>query len=61
MRFLFGDKTQMVEPGDALLGEADPSAERLPGPYVAETYPVSLEGRYVVVDLGGPAASRPPA
>ena len=44
-----------VEPGAAIVAEAesDPDAPpgRVKGPYVAETYPVSEEGEYLVVDL----------
>ncbi len=50
-----------VEPGSALVesdGDAgrDSSAAppgRVKGPYVAETYPVSREGQYVVVEIKG--------
>jgi 3-phenylpropionate/trans-cinnamate dioxygenase ferredoxin subunit len=41
-----------VEAGETLL--ADPAAPRpgqVKGPYVAETYPVTVDGTYVVVDL----------
>jgi len=38
-----------VEPGAALVG----AGGKVPGPYVAETYPVSVEGEYVVVEVGG--------
>jgi 3-phenylpropionate/trans-cinnamate dioxygenase ferredoxin subunit len=44
-----------VEPGAQLLAEATtpPGMEGLqPGPYVAETYPVSVEQRYVLVEIG---------
>ena len=52
-----------VEPGAAIVaepeaegpaGEGDPDSPipgRVRGPYVAETYPVSLDGQYVVVEL----------
>lgn len=45
-----------VEPGSELAGggvsaEA-PAPGMVPGPYVAQTYPVAAEGRYLVVDLG---------
>lgn len=44
-----------VEPGAAIVAtEADPVSPltgRVKGPYVAETYPVSVEGRYVVVEV----------
>lgn len=36
-----------VQPGSALLANG-----WLPGPYVAETFPVSVEQEYVVVDMG---------
>jgi 3-phenylpropionate/trans-cinnamate dioxygenase ferredoxin subunit len=40
------------EPGEAAAGEAGPAlAGRVKGPYVAETYPVSTDGRYVVVQI----------
>ena len=44
-----------VEPGAQLLTEVKtpPGMEGLqPGPYVAETYPVSVEQHYVVVEIG---------
>ena len=44
-----------VEPGARLLAEPDapPGMEGLqPGPYVAETFPVSVEQRYVLVEIG---------
>jgi len=44
-----------VEPGAAIVAtEADPASPRpgqVKGPYVAETYPVSVEGQYVVVEV----------
>ena len=44
-----------VEPGAAIVApEADadsPRPGRVKGPYVAETYPVSVEGQYVVVEV----------
>jgi nitrite reductase/ring-hydroxylating ferredoxin subunit len=40
-----------VEPGSALLEPEDGSAGRRPGPYVAETVPISVEDDYVVVEL----------
>lgn len=51
-----------VEAGSQIVGDADdavstdPSAPagRVKGPYVAETYPVSREGEYVVVEIGTP-------
>jgi 3-phenylpropionate/trans-cinnamate dioxygenase ferredoxin subunit len=36
-----------------------PAPGMVRGPYVAETYPVAAEGRYLVVDLGRPASTRP--
>lgn len=56
-----------VEPGVALAEAADlvaaePGMEGLqPGPYTAETYPVSIEAQYVVVEIGpsGRPASEP--
>jgi 3-phenylpropionate/trans-cinnamate dioxygenase ferredoxin subunit len=44
-----------VEPGGELMSDVSPppGVEGLqPGPYVAETFPVSVEHHYVVVDLG---------
>lgn len=44
-----------VEPGTRLVAEpsAPPGMEGLePGPYVAETFPVSVEQRYVLVEIG---------
>lgn len=51
-----------VEPGTALAeaqaadtvvagAEADAVPGKVPGPYVAETYPVTAEGQYVVVEV----------
>lgn len=45
-----------VEPGAALLVEAPTPAGRVKGPYQAETFPVTAEGDYVVVELGRPNA-----
>jgi nitrite reductase/ring-hydroxylating ferredoxin subunit len=50
----------VLEPGSALQEATDPAAPApglVRGPYVAETYPVAAEGRYVVVDLAGRASS----
>jgi len=41
--------TLTVEQGSALM--ADSGTHRVKGPYMAETYSVSTEGRYVVVDV----------
>ncbi|OLT09812.1 2Fe-2S ferredoxin [Pseudonocardia sp. CNS-139] len=41
-----------VETGAALAAEP---GERVPGPYTAETYPVSVEEDYLVLDLSGRA------
>ncbi|HEX4212302.1 MAG TPA: Rieske (2Fe-2S) protein [Candidatus Dormibacteraeota bacterium] len=42
-----------VEPGAALTEDPEaPSAGMVKGDYVAETFPVSVEGRYVVVEVG---------
>lgn len=43
-----------VEPGRELDGAAtpEPPGGRVPGPYVAETFEVSVEDDYVVVDTG---------
>ncbi len=43
-----------VEPGATLVADADPDAPiegMVKGPYVAETYPVSVDGQYVVIDV----------
>ena len=40
-----------VEPGAEIVSEAAPGSGMVPGPYVAETYPVSTEGQYIVLDL----------
>jgi nitrite reductase/ring-hydroxylating ferredoxin subunit len=49
-----------VEPGAAIVEAPDPPADddpespipgRVKGPFVAETYPVSVEGQYVVVEV----------
>ncbi len=42
----------------AYAAEAVAGGELVKGPYVADTVPVEVEGRYVVVDLSGRAASR---
>ncbi|HVC33946.1 MAG TPA: Rieske (2Fe-2S) protein [Chloroflexota bacterium] len=43
-----------VESGAVLTAEDDVSeAERVKGPYLAETYPVATDGRYVVVEIDG--------
>ncbi|HEX2186876.1 MAG TPA: Rieske 2Fe-2S domain-containing protein, partial [Chloroflexota bacterium] len=47
-----------VEPASREGAHADaPAPGRVRGPYRAQTYPVTTEGQYVVVDLGRPAAS----
>ncbi len=47
-----------VEDGSVLTAEPQvPARGLVRGPYVVETYPVSIEGTYVVVDVG----SRPPS
>jgi nitrite reductase/ring-hydroxylating ferredoxin subunit len=40
-----------VEAGADIASEAAPAIGMVPGPYVAETYPVSTQGQYIVVDL----------
>jgi 3-phenylpropionate/trans-cinnamate dioxygenase ferredoxin subunit len=40
-----------VEPGEALTTAAGPEG-KVPGPYVAEVYPVSVEQDYVVIEIG---------
>lgn len=42
-----------VEPGAALVAEPAAQAGKVKGPYTAETFPVSLDGRYVVLEVGG--------
>lgn len=43
-----------VESGGAIVADPNaPVAGMVKGPYVAETYPVSIDGQYVVVDVGG--------
>ena len=39
-----------VERGDVLAAALEAPAEPTPGPYVAETFPVSVEEEYVVLD-----------
>jgi len=39
-----------VERGRELAAGAQPRRERIPGPYVAETFPVHVEEDYVVID-----------
>ena len=47
-----------IEPGSAIVCDSDaPAPGMVAGPYVAETYPVAAEGRYVVVDLGQRAST----
>ncbi len=53
-----------VESGAALVADpAVPSGGMVRGPYVAETYPVTLDGQYVVVEVtrrrSAPAAAAP--
>lgn len=40
-----------VEPGDALATTAAPIPGKVPGPYIAETYPVVAEGQYLVIEV----------
>lgn len=41
-----------VEPGSALLADPEaPAPASVKGPYVAETYPVAIDGEYLVVDV----------
>ncbi|MBI3967873.1 MAG: Rieske 2Fe-2S domain-containing protein [Chloroflexi bacterium] len=42
-----------VEPGAALVAEPAAPVGKVKGPYTAETFPVSLDGRYVVLEVGG--------
>ncbi|WP_218612044.1 Rieske (2Fe-2S) protein [Pseudonocardia sp. KRD291] len=42
-----------VEPAAAHPAAAHPTTGRLPGPYVADTYDVAIEDRYVVIDTAG--------
>ena len=45
-----------VEPGAALLADPGaPAAEIVKGPYIAETFPVTLDGQYVLVEVARPA------
>ena len=39
-----------LEPGAALVAEIESSTELRPGPYVAETFDVHVQGDYVVLD-----------
>lgn len=39
-----------VEPGEAI-ADATPPPGMVPGPYVAETYPIAREGAYLVVEV----------
>ena len=41
-----------VRAGEDLIDEAREGAGLVPGPYLAETYPVSVEADYVVIELG---------
>jgi 3-phenylpropionate/trans-cinnamate dioxygenase ferredoxin subunit len=40
-----------VEPGDALPTTDAPIPGKVPGPYIAETYPVLAEGQYLVIEV----------
>ena len=40
-----------VEPGDALATTAASISGKVPGPYIAETYPVMAEGQYLVIEV----------
>lgn len=41
-----------VQPGAALLDEEETDSDgRVKGPYVAETYPVTTDGQYIVVEI----------
>jgi nitrite reductase/ring-hydroxylating ferredoxin subunit len=40
-----------VEPGDALATTAASIPGKVPGPYIAETYPVMAEGQYLVIEV----------
>lgn len=40
-----------VEPGDARAGPAGPAPDRIPGPYVVETYPAVVVGQLLVIDV----------
>jgi len=47
-------------PGDSEACGGEPDATmggRAKGPYVAETYPVTVEQQYVVIEVGGPATA----
>ena len=42
-----------VEGGDTLVADGDPAmGGRVPGPFRAETYPVTSDGTYLVVEIG---------
>jgi nitrite reductase/ring-hydroxylating ferredoxin subunit len=43
--------TARVEHGETLVAAGGPEG-KVPGPYVAEVYPVSVEHDYVVIDIG---------
>jgi 3-phenylpropionate/trans-cinnamate dioxygenase ferredoxin subunit len=50
-----------VEPGDALTPDPEaPAPGMVRGPYVVDTYAVSVEGKYVVVDIPGRAEATHP-
>jgi 3-phenylpropionate/trans-cinnamate dioxygenase ferredoxin subunit len=41
-----------VQPGAALTADAGPDETgRVPGPFVAETYPITVERNYVIIEL----------
>ena len=42
-----------VEPGAAIVQTEAPSATYEKGPYIAETYPVSIEEQHIVVEIDG--------
>jgi nitrite reductase/ring-hydroxylating ferredoxin subunit len=49
-----------VEDGQTLTAESNaPSTGLVRGPYLVETYPVSVEGTYLVVDIGRRQPSQP--
>lgn len=40
-----------VGTGEARNEAAAPDADRIPGPYVAETYPAAAEGQFIVIEV----------
>jgi hypothetical protein len=40
-----------IAPGAALATDEEPLPGKVPGPYRAETYPVTADGQYLVVEI----------